>query len=305
MFVSPAGYQPVYNPSVPYVGPIYGGLRSGMSVYIQGVIPLEASSFLLNLQGGEAEGSDIGFHFSPHLDDSCVVLNNCQGGEWGSEEKIESLPFSKENAFEIIITIIQEGYQVKVNGQDFHTFLHRLPVETVNALQIGGDVSIQTISFLGGAVSAGDEGENLPALSGNAVFYPAAPYAHNFPGGLTPQKTFIIRGLVPPGAYRFTVNLLVGSTQNIAFHLNPRIQEGAVVRNSLMEENWGQEERDVNFNPFQEGQYVDFVIRCEAEMFKVFVNGQHMCDYAHRYSTLSEIDTLEVAGDIQISYVSA
>uniref|UniRef100_A0A4W5KL40 Galectin domain-containing protein n=1 Tax=Hucho hucho TaxID=62062 RepID=A0A4W5KL40_9TELE len=41
MFVAPPGYQPIYNPSIPYVGPIYGGLRSGMSIYIHGVIPHE------------------------------------------------------------------------------------------------------------------------------------------------------------------------------------------------------------------------------------------------------------------------
>ncbi|KAJ7990125.1 hypothetical protein DPEC_G00297090 [Dallia pectoralis] len=299
----PAGYQPVYNPSIPYVGPIYGGLGSGMSVYIQGVVPPEASSFFLNLQCGEAEGSDIGVHFSPRFDDGCVVLNSCQGGEWGSEERTDSLPFSRDTAFEIVVSITQDNYQVKVNGQDHCTFSHHLPFERVNGLQIGGDVSVNIISILGGTVSSEDEAANLPAISGQAVFYPPVPYTLNIPDGLSPERTIVLRCLVLPEAYRFSLNFMTGS-QDIAFHLNPRVEEGELVRNSLLDGNWGDEERDVSFNPFQRGQYVDFSIRCGSEGYKVFVNGKHLCDFAHRYSDLSQINTMIVDGHVQITYVS-
>lgn len=39
--------------------------------------------------------------------------------------------------------------QIKVNGNDFHTFEHRIPVEFVRALHIKGDVTIKTINIIG------------------------------------------------------------------------------------------------------------------------------------------------------------
>lgn len=40
-------------------------------------------------------------------------------------------------------------FQIKVNGDDFHTFGHRLSVQRVGGMHIGGDVSIQTINIIG------------------------------------------------------------------------------------------------------------------------------------------------------------
>ncbi|CAB1348245.1 unnamed protein product [Coregonus sp. 'balchen'] len=83
-----------------------------MSVYIQGVIPHKITSFHINLQCGESEGSDVGFHFSPRFDSwDKVVFNSCQEGKWGSEEETHHMPFSKGDAFEMVIIINQEGYQ--------------------------------------------------------------------------------------------------------------------------------------------------------------------------------------------------
>lgn len=44
-------------------------------------------------------------------------------------------------------------------------------------------------------------------------------------------------------------------------------------------------------------------IICEGHCFKVAVNGQHMCEYYHRLKNLQDINTLEVAGDIQLTHV--
>lgn len=46
-------------------------------------------------------------------------------------------------------------------------------------------------------------------------------------------------------------------SRDIAFHLNPRVREGVVVRNSMIGGDWGQEEREAGMNPFMEGQYFD------------------------------------------------
>lgn len=54
-----------------------------------------------------------------------------------------------------------------------------------------------------------------------------------------------------------SINFMVSRSRDIAFHMNPRVREGMVVRNSMIGGNWGQEERELSLNPFMEGQYFD------------------------------------------------
>lgn len=44
-------------------------------------------------------------------------------------------------------------------------------------------------------------------------------------------------------------------------------------------------------------------ILCEGHCFKVAVDGKHMCEYYHRLKNLPAINTLEVAGDVQLTHV--
>jgi len=44
-------------------------------------------------------------------------------------------------------------------------------------------------------------------------------------------------------------------------------------------------------------------IRCGNQRYKVFVNGQHLLDFFHRLQPFSQVDMLEVEGDVQISYI--
>lgn len=59
---------------------------------------------------------------------------------------------------------------------------------------------------------------------------------------------------------RFWINFVCGASRDIAFHLSPRIREGLVVRNCQLGGCWGEEELDLNFNPFLEGQYFEVSI---------------------------------------------
>uniref|UniRef100_A0A8C6Y494 Galectin n=1 Tax=Naja naja TaxID=35670 RepID=A0A8C6Y494_NAJNA len=100
---------------------------------------------------------------------------------------------------------------------------------------------------------------------------------------------------------RFHINLKAG--QDIALHINPRGQEQIVVRNSFLNGSWGPEERELPFNPFQPGQYFELSIRCGNHRFKVYVNGQPFFNYAHRYRNFPQIDTLQIDGDVVLSYI--
>ncbi|XP_073497762.1 galectin-4-like [Phyllobates terribilis] len=316
-FVSALGYQPVYNPSIPFRNPIYGGLRAGMSVYIQGMIPHHANRFHVNFSCG----GDIAFHFNPRFDGKDkVVFNTCQAGSWGSEEKRkDGFPFHKGKHFELVFFVNPGCYQVNVNGSPFYEYRHRIPLESVDCVQVEGDVTIQSVSIVGGGGGGGGPmvtpsfpsagmmpqpgypSMTLPAMGG-PTYNPPVPYRANIPGGVTPKRTFVIRGFMPMGSQRFHINFKT-SSGDIALHFNVRLNEFTVVRNSKLGGSWGREEREMADNPFVPGQYFDISVRTGNGRYKVYVNGQPFCEYVHRFAALQMIDTLEIEGDVVLSLV--
>lgn len=98
----------------------------------------------------------------------------------------------------------------------------------------------------------------------------------------------------------FNVDLISGKSKDIALHLNPRLNIKAFVRNSFLHESWGEEERNITSFPFSPGMYFEMIIYCDVREFKVAVNGVHSLEYKHRFKELSNIDTLEIDGDIHL-----
>lgn len=117
------------------------------------------------------------------------------------------------------------------------------------------------------------------------------------------------------------------ASNSIALHINPRIRDDILVRNSHIGGIWGKEEREINNNnPFAAGMFFDvsgiyvnstqfnihryilkrpvfqMSVTCDNDKFKVSVDGQHLFDYHHRMP-FSIIDKLEIAGDVEFSCI--
>ncbi|MGH0163048.1 UNVERIFIED_CONTAM: hypothetical protein FKN15_043973 [Acipenser sinensis] len=164
---------------VPYIGPIYGNLRPGMSVYIHGEVPHRITRFQVNLQCGNYEGCDVALHFNPRFDGwDKVVFNAFQNGSWEGEEKKREMPFRKGENFELIIIVNEEGYQINVNGQEFYLFQHRMPCERVDTLDIAGDIVIKSLNIIGGGAPQG----GMPGYGGGFM-----PQGGGMPGYGGPQ----------------------------------------------------------------------------------------------------------------------
>lgn len=69
----------------------------------------------------------------------------------------------------------------------------------------------------------------------------------------------------------FAINFKVGSTGDLALHINPRMNENAVVRNSYLNGSWGSEERKLSYNPFGCGQFFDVSL----DLFPPFLQSLH------------------------------
>ncbi|XP_068766498.1 galectin-4-like [Struthio camelus] len=315
-FVPAPGYQPTYNPPLPHVSPVAGGLRPGMAVYVQGLVPPHADRFRVDLAQGPGAGADVALHVNPRFGaEAQAVLNSRQAGCWGAEQRRSLGPLGPGRPFELVIAVTPAGYRVLVNGSDFEEFPHRLPPEQVTAVAVDGDVELQAVTVLGGGgmfppAAMPDMPQpipypqsRLPVMEQPPTFHPPVPFVATIPGGLTSKKTIVVKGFILPDADRFHINLRAGPGGDVLLHVNPRLGEDTVVRNSLLGGEWGPEERELPLNPLQRGRYFDLSIRCGNHRFKVFAEGQPLFTFGHRAPPGPHVDTLEVEGDVVLSYV--
>lgn len=66
----------------------------------------------MNLLCSDQEGAEAALHFNPRLDESVVVFNTKEGGNWGKEERSRSLPFQRGQPFDLFLIATPEGFKV-------------------------------------------------------------------------------------------------------------------------------------------------------------------------------------------------
>ncbi|CDW55930.1 Gal-bind lectin domain containing protein [Trichuris trichiura] len=113
-----------------------------------------------------------------------------------------------------------------------------------------------------------------------------------------------IAGEVPEDARWFAINLQNGTVMHprsdIVLHISPRF-DGAffrVVRNSLVNERWGNEETAGHF-PFKLGEQFEVLILVEHEGYKIAVNGEHYAEYRHRLP-FATVNAIVIDGDVTL-----
>ncbi|XP_053500814.1 galectin-9-like [Ictalurus furcatus] len=270
-----------------------------------------------------------------------VVCNTLQSSCWGSEQRSKHTPFPRGSDFTLTFLVNRDSYSVIVNGAHFMEYLHQLPVSRVNAIFVDGGVEVTSITFQNPAVII-DRGRPMqpekqryrskltrgsgwnmqghqqhasqmqaPAACDVADLSAAPPPYSSQPAYVIPYKTIIqggfypcrgitVQGCVNHNADRFNINLRY--TSGIALHFNPRFNENVVVRNSLVKERWGREERSGGM-PFYRGQQFTVSITCDTQCYRIAVNGTQMFTYNHRHFLFQQIDILEVDGNISVSSV--
>ncbi|XP_073707059.1 uncharacterized protein lgals4 [Garra rufa] len=304
--------QPVQNPNLPYVGQISGGLKEGMALYLQGVIPSNADQFQLNFKTGQSNNDDIAFHFKPRMDQK-IVMNSFRNGGWEAEESVLHNPFKKGEAFDMFTLIRSEGYQVYVNGKELYTFKHRIPLEKVSALNISGDVAVILSGFIKNWSTSSlvtSKITSLGSLHGalstvqsellQPIQNPNLPYVGHISGGLKEGMGLYLQGVVPTNADKFELNFKTGQSNNddIAFHFNPQMDK-KVAMNSFRNGRWEAEE-NVSDNPFKKGQAFEMFIVIKSEGYVVYVNGKEQYTFKHRIP-LEKVSMLNINGDVFVN----
>uniref|UniRef100_A0A673X192 Galectin n=1 Tax=Salmo trutta TaxID=8032 RepID=A0A673X192_SALTR len=331
--------QPFFNPRVPFTGCIQGALHEGKTITVTGRVLPGAQRFHVNLQCGSRGNPDIALHFNPRYDSflDVVICNTMQHSKWGSEEREYFATMTRGANFTLMFLVNRDSYSIFVNGVLFMEYLHRLSFSRVDTISVNGGVEVQSIVLLMGEYStfsrSGQRNRNRsrqsktgpktpqwcnatqafsaagflqapPPYTAQPPYTPkpsfVVPYKNIMAGGLYPGRNITIQGVVNHNADKFCINLRFNS--GVAFHFNPRFNENVVVRNSLLKEQWGQEERTGGM-PFYRGQPFTVIIMCDTQCYKVMVNGALMFSYNHRHFLFQQIDILEVEGDMILSAV--
>ncbi|XP_068198875.1 galectin-8-like [Antennarius striatus] len=300
--------QTFLHPMIPFSGTILGGLLPGEMVVIQGAVPSGADRFQMDFTcGGSVKPrADVAFHFNPRFRVlPCVVCNTLQRERWGREEILFQMPFAAGAPFEMVVLVLEDKFKVAVNGAHLLEYKHRLELERVDTLAISGKVKVDAVGVV---QSAGLVSPATPPTNQNPEMNPivsssgdlSIPFRGDLEKGLSVGRSITIKGNTRKKTDRFCVNLCDSSSGDIAFHLNPRLKDGVLVRNSLLSECWGPEERALGPFPFAPDQYFEIIILCEAQQFRVAVNGRHQLEYKHRVQDLSRLTRLEVSGDVAL-----
>lgn len=311
-----------YNPVIPFVETIPEQLVPGTLIVICGHVPDYSDRFQVDLQCGSSvkPRADVIFHFNPRFKKTnCIVCNTLKNERWGWEEITYDMPFKKEKSFEIVIMVLKEKFQVAVNGKHTLLYAHRMSPEKIDTLGIYGQVKIHSVGFSFSSVSALPErGVVLNDLKStqastlelteisrenvqnDGMSQLTLPFVARLNSPMGAGRTVVVKGEVNRNAKGFNVDLLSGKSKDIALHLNPRLNAKAFVRNSFIQESWGEEERNITCFPFSPGMYFEMIIYCDVKEFKVAINGVHSLEYRHRFKELTSIDTVEIDGDIHL-----
>ncbi|OCT68852.1 galectin-related protein [Xenopus laevis] len=135
----------------------------------------------------------------------------------------------------------------------------------------------------------------------------AVQYFGNIKGGMKPAMKITIMGIVDDKPKSFTVSLLCNPNdmdQDVALLLRVNFQEKSIVRNAKFAGIWGTEEGNIPYFPFTAGDNFKMEILCEHQQMRLTLDGQQLCDFAHRVPQLRTVIGLKVTGDIRLTKVA-
>ncbi|KAL6741462.1 hypothetical protein Aduo_014713 [Ancylostoma duodenale] len=313
---------------LPFVSAIVGGLFPGRAIVVSGMVLQSFASdtkrFYIDLccglliQGDHMDNKAL--HFNPRFDtgggwfsgqpDKQLVINSYISNRWGAEERFPN-PFEIGKPFQIRILVLENYFKIAVNGKHICDYPHRVPVEEIKTIYVGGNIRVDFIEFQP-PVRLNEDGHPIITQKEKreekvtTLDRPVMPFSWAVPkelnGFLSPQS---VRFTLTPfmSAKRFTCNLRAGDEYLFHFRVdfrqsNDKYSKDAVIRNSTRNMKWLTEERDISSFPFSKGITCDILFIAYGSTVAVDVDGVHYVKFKYRVGDdPSLIDKITVDGD--------
>ncbi|KAF2898415.1 hypothetical protein ILUMI_07762 [Ignelater luminosus] len=189
--------EPIFDPPIPYIGPIQTRFIPGKVIKIQGTVPAVAYRFNINLQCGSQTSpqDDIAIQIAVKVLDGYIGLNSLQNSIWGEEQLNLTLQIKRAEKFEIILKCEFSQYKITINGTHHCEFPQRIHYDQISHLAIDGDVSIIQISYEHDSSSGSVDGPKAPLIdelqnchSVNAAFTPSPGFTDPPPYSVVPSN---------------------------------------------------------------------------------------------------------------------
>ncbi|XP_060260041.1 galectin-12 isoform X3 [Ovis aries] len=315
---------PVFHPVIPYVTTIFGGLRAGKMVMLQGAVPLNARRFQVDFQCGCSlhPRPDIAIHFNPrfHTTKPHVICNTLYRGRWQVEARWPHVALQRGASFLLLFLFGNEEMKVSVNGQHFLHYRYRLPLSRVDTLGIFGDISVTAVGFLninpfaegGSEYPVGHpfllrspelaQRQRFTCLSAPWPLRTAqeaapreVPCSHALPQGLWPGQVIIVRGLVLPEPKDFTLSL-----RDEAAHVPVMLRASFADRTLAWVSRWGRKKLILAPFLFYPQRFFEVLLLCQEGGLKLALNGQGVGATSLGQQVLEQLRELRISGSVQL-----
>ncbi|KAI6178890.1 Galectin [Aphelenchoides besseyi] len=269
---------------LPFKTRLSEGFKEGQTVHAYGRISKDPQRIDFNFHKGSSKNADIPLHLSIRFDEGIfsgkIVYNIQKDGNWSETENRIDSPFKSEGTFDLRVRIVGGKYKVYANRREIGTFDQRESLEGVDHVSISGDLQSLRVFHYGGAIFAN-------------------PYTAI--AKLSPSKRLDVSGM--PTGKKFNINLYRADME-CALQLSIRYNEGVIVRNSMVNNEWQTEEREGTF-PLSKNEVFDITIINQDYSFQIFINGQRFTAYTHKLQGGAEgIETLQIDGAVDLHTVT-
>lgn len=125
------------------------------------------------------------------------------------------------------------------------------------------------------------------------------------PYPLLPGHTITITGKIPQKCTGYSINLKVdpATDADIALHLNPRLEQNYIVRNSRLKGKWGREETTSSYKiDLYKKPSFKFTIFVSPSEYLISMNDKYFTSYKHRIPT-AKVIALVVTGNVVVDSV--
>lgn len=139
--VSPGGP----SDTLKYQHPLVQGFFPGSELRIEVKVPQDANRFSFNFKGRDCTV----FHFNARLDQSQVVRNTFDKGEWGEEERDGVFPFIKGEVYNVLIQCTDTHWMTTVTKKNKYifSFKHRMLPRLVQIFEAVGDINVISVRY--------------------------------------------------------------------------------------------------------------------------------------------------------------